>query len=60
MFNIYDFDDRVRIRVAVKAYNAIRLTLEYEMREGRPIFLKKAYPQWDNAFAKVAERPVRE
>ena len=31
--NMVHFDDRIRIRVSIKAYNAIRMTLEYEMRD---------------------------
>ena len=31
--NMVHFDDRIRIRVNLKAYNAIRMTLEYEMRD---------------------------
>lgn len=64
------FDDHVKIHVWVKEYNAIRMTLAYEMRdtatgelkttgesrhcfldtEGRPVSLKRSYPQWDTAF----------
>lgn len=31
--NMVHFDDHIRIRVNLKAYNAIRMTLEYEMRD---------------------------
>lgn len=64
------FDDHVEIHVWVKEYNAIRMTLAFEMHdtatgelkttgesrhcfldtEGRPVSLKRSYPQWDTAF----------
>ena len=46
------FDDHVKIHVWVKEYNAIRMTLAYEMRDTAtgPVSLKRSYPQWDTAF----------
>ena len=69
------FDDHVRIHVWVKEYNAIRMTLGYEMRDaatgelkttgesrhcfldtgGRPVSLKRSYPQWDTAFCSAVQ-----
>ena len=56
-----------------REYNAIRMTLAYEMRDaatgelkttgeskhcflgtdGRPVSLKRSYPQWDTAFSRA-------
>jgi acyl-CoA thioester hydrolase len=64
------FDDIVEIRVALKKYNGLRLTIGYEMlkegktvaigetehcflnSEGKPVRLKKDYPQFDEILNK--------
>lgn len=71
------FDDRVKIRVRLTEYNAIRMTLTYEIRDsstdelmttgesrhcflsadGKPVSLKRTYPQWDAAFRRAMEIP---
>lgn len=51
------FDDHIRIRVIVKAYNAIRLTLGYEMRDALTGELKAA-GESSHCFLNREGRPI--